>query len=185
MRIALFLTLVATLATPARPADVPSAGATATPAATAESTAARQWLVVSVHDGDTVSCLDDEKSQHKVRIVGIDAPEIGQPFGTASRDALRGLVLRKTVTVAAGEKDRFGRTLGSLTIDGDDVARRMVADGMAWHFTRYSDDESLATAERDARTAQRGLWADRDPMPPWEWRATERERKKPRPRSPR
>jgi len=136
-----------------------------------------RWLVVSVHDGDTVHCLDDDKVQHKVRLVGIDAPEIGQAFGTVSRDGLRSLVLRKTVTVREEGEDRYGRTLGILEIDGQDVALHMLTAGLAWHFTRFSDDARRATAEREARVARRGLWADPDPMPPWEWRATEKDRR--------
>lgn len=136
-----------------------------------------RWLVVSVHDGDTVLCLDRDNVQRKVRLVGIDAPEIGQPFGTKSRDGLRALVLRKSVTVHEHGEDRYGRTLGSLEIEGGDVALLMLAAGMAWQFTRYSDDEVLAAAEAEARAARRGLWAEPEPVPPWDWRATERERK--------
>jgi micrococcal nuclease len=135
---------------------------------------------VSVHDGDTVLCLDADSRQHKVRLVGIDAPEIGQPFGTKSRDGLRALVLRKSVTVHEQGQDKYGRTLGSLEIDGDDVALRMLAAGLAWHFTRYSDDEHLAAAEREARAARRGLWADPEPVAPWDWRATEKACSQPR-----
>jgi micrococcal nuclease len=136
-----------------------------------------RWLVVSVHDGDTVNCVDHDKVQCKVRLVGIDAPEIGQPFGTVSRDRLRALVLRKSVTIQDAGKDRYGRTLGTLEIDGQDVNRQMVRDGLAWHYTRYSDDAGLAAAEREARADGRGLWRDPQPVPPWEWRAGERERK--------
>jgi endonuclease YncB( thermonuclease family) len=145
--------------------------------ATVESPAAERWLVVSVHDGDTVLCLDGDNTQRKVRLVGIDAPEIGQPFGTKSRDGLRALVLRKSVLVHEHGEDRYGRTLGSLEVDGGDVALLMLSSGLAWQFTRYSDDEVLAAAEDEARAARRGLWADREPVPPWDWRATERERK--------
>lgn len=135
------------------------------------------WRVVSVHDGDTVVCLDEHDAQHKVRLSGIDAPEIGQAFGTKSRDALRSRVLRKSVAVHRRGEDQYGRTLATLEIEGDDVAEWMVAGGMAWHYKRYSDDKALAAAERKARSARQGLWADRDPIPPWEWRASERDRK--------
>jgi micrococcal nuclease len=136
-----------------------------------------RWLVVSVHDGDTVNCLDDDKVQRKVRLVGIDAPEIGQPFGTVSRDRLRALVLRKSVTVHSAGQDHYGRTLGTLEVDGLDANREMVRDGLAWHYKRYSNDASLAAAEREARAAGRGLWGDPQSVPPWEWRAGERQRK--------
>jgi endonuclease YncB( thermonuclease family) len=157
----------------------PEAAARPAPArpAAVEPPAAERWLVVSVHDGDTVLCLDRDNAQRKVRLVGIDAPEIGQPFGTKSRDGLRALVLRKSVLVHEHGEDRYGRTLGSLEVDGGDVALLMLSSGLAWQFTRYSDDEVLAAAEDEARAARRGLWADREPVPPWDWRATERERK--------
>ncbi len=153
-----------------RPAPAPTAVIDEPPAA-------GRWLVVSVHDGDTVLCLDEENDQRKVRLVGIDAPETGQAFGTKSRDALRALVLEKSVTVHVEGEDRYGRTLGSLEIDGDDVALRMLTAGLAWHFKRFSDDEELAAAERNARAARRGLWADPEPVPPWEFRASEKDRK--------
>lgn len=135
------------------------------------------WRVVSVHDGDTVLCLDEANGKHKVRLVGIDAPEIGQAFGTVSRDALRGMVLRQSVEVHGDEQDRYGRTLARLEIDGRDVNREMVAVGLAWHYTRYSDCPLLAAAEDEAQAARRGLWADREPVPPWDWRAGEADRK--------
>jgi micrococcal nuclease len=173
MRVVVLLTVLAAVAQPAAWADVP--------APQADEPATATWRVVSVHDGDTVVCLDDHDAQQKVRLSGIDAPEIGQAFGTKSRDALRSRVMRKSVAVHQHGQDQYGRTLATLEIEGDDVAEWMVAAGMAWHYKRYSDDKVLAAAERKARTARRGLWADRDPTPPWEWRASERDRKKPRP----
>ena len=144
----------------------------ASPAAESET-----WRVVSVHDGDTVRCLDEGNREHKIRLAGIDAPETGQPFGTVSRDHLRQLVLRREVVVHEQGKDKYGRTLARLEVDGQDVGEKMVAAGLAWHYVRFSDDEQLARAEREARAAGRGLWADREPVPPWDWRAGERERK--------
>lgn len=135
------------------------------------------WRVVSVHDGDTVRALDPDKREHRVRLHGIDAPEVGQAFGTKSRDGLRTLVMGKVVTVDHRGEDRYGRTLARLEVDGRDVNREMVAAGLAWHYVRYSDDASLAAAEVEARAAHRGLWADREPVPPWEWRAGEQARK--------
>lgn len=133
--------------------------------------------VVSVTDGDTVRVLDAANVQHKVRLDGIDAPERGQPFGTVARDRLAALVMGKAVTVHAHGQDKYGRTLGRIEVDGQDVNHRMVADGMAWHYSRFNNDARLAAAERQARAAKRGLWADAKPVPPWEWRATEKERK--------
>jgi endonuclease YncB( thermonuclease family) len=137
-----------------------------------------EWKVVSVHDGDTLTAVDASNVQHKVRLAGIDAPEIGQPFGTKARDGLARLTLRKVVRVNVHEHDRYGRVLADIEADGQGVNRTMVADGMAWHYARYSKDAGLAAAERDARAARRGLWADKAPVAPWEWRASEKDRKR-------
>jgi endonuclease YncB( thermonuclease family) len=134
--------------------------------------------VVSVHDGDTVRVLDASNVQHKVRLDGIDAPERGQPFGTVARDRLAALVMGKAVTVHNEGRDKWGRTLGRIEVEGQDVNHRMVADGMAWHYVAFNNDARLAAAERAARAAGRGLWGDAKPVPPWEWRATAKERKR-------
>ena len=134
--------------------------------------------VVSVHDGDTLRVLDAAGTQHKVRLQGIDAPETKQAFGTKARNRLADLTLGKAVTVRVHGRDRYGRTLGTVEAAGQDVNRQMVADGFAWHYVEYSKDAGLARAESDARAAGRGLWADCEPMPPWEWRATEKDRKR-------
>ena len=137
------------------------------------------WYVVSVHDGDTLRAIDPQKVEHKVRLSGIDAPELGQPFGRVARDRLRELALRQQVAVQVHDQDRYGRDLATLEAGGEDLNRQLVAEGLAWHFTRYSDDARLAAAEAEARAAGRGLWADPKPVPPWEWRAGEAERKAP------
>jgi endonuclease YncB( thermonuclease family) len=133
--------------------------------------------VVSVTDGDTVRVLDAANVQHKVRLDGIDAPERGQPFGTVARDRLAALVMGKAVKVHDDGRDKWGRTLGRIEAEGQDVNHRMVADGMAWHYVAFNNDARLAAAERAARAAGRGLWADKAPVPPWEWRATAKDRK--------
>ena len=95
-----------------------------------------------------------------------------------ARDRLAGLVMGKAVTVRDDGRDKWGRTLGRIEIEGQDVNRQIVVDGLAWHYVRYSKDARLAAAERDARAAKRGLWADAKPVAPWEWRASEHERKR-------
>jgi micrococcal nuclease len=151
------------------------AGCSARPSAPAP--AAATWLVVSVHDGDTVRALDPDKVEHRVRLTGIDAPELGQAFGRVARDRLRELALRQRVVVHLHDRDRYGRDLATLEAGGKDLCRQLVAEGLAWHFTRYSDDAGLAAAEAEARAAGRGLWADPEPVAPWDWRAGEAERK--------
>jgi endonuclease YncB( thermonuclease family) len=137
-----------------------------------------EWRVVNVADGDTITCLDEGNKQHRIRIDGIDAPERGQPFGTVARDRLAALVMGKAVKVHDDGRDRWGRTLGRIEVEGQDVNRQMVADGLAWHYVAFNNDARLAAAERQARAAGRGLWGDAKPVPPWEWRAGEKERRR-------
>jgi len=166
-------------AAPAKPAAVAAASrpAPAPPAPTPPPAAAAGWRVVGVSDGDTVRAVDGDDVERRIRLVGVDAPETAQPFGTVARRRLADLVMGKVVAVDDRGEDAYGRTLARLEVDGIDVSRQMVADGMAWHFTRYSADADLAAAEAAARAAGLGLWRDPNPMPPWEWRATERGRK--------
>lgn len=132
--------------------------------------AARSWRVVGVQDGDTLTCLDESGGQQKVRLAGIDAPEIGQDFGRQSRDALADLVFGRAVEVVEEGRDRQGRAIAKVLVDGDDVNRRLVAGGMAWHYSAYSTDPDLDALEAAARTAGKGLWSQSNPVPPWEYR---------------
>lgn len=125
--------------------------------------------VVSVTDGDTLSLLVG-KETIKIRLEGIDAPESKQSFGTKSKDALKELVAGKQVAVVKSGEDKYGRTLGLVRLGDTDVNAKLVADGWAWHYKKYSKDELLAQLEVEARDAGRGLWADPKALPPWEFR---------------
>lgn len=84
----------------------------------------------------------------------------------------------KSVRVEWKQMDRYGRILGQVYVGKDHVNRSMVRDGFAWHFKRYNMDQKLAYAEVEAREAGRGLWADKEPVPPWEFRKAAREKSK-------
>jgi micrococcal nuclease len=127
--------------------------------------------VVAIQDGDTITILTAEKHEEKIRLNGIDAPEAKQAFGTAAKSALSALVFGKAVLVHVTGHDRYKRTLGRVEVAGVDVNLRMVMDGMAWHFVKYAaKDTALAKAQVEAKAAKRGLWADAEPVPPWEFR---------------
>lgn len=137
--------------------------------------------VVGLADGDTVTVLDAQKTQHKIRLAGIDAPEKGMPWGQKSKEALSDRVYRRTVTVEWHKQDRYGRLIGKILVDGQDANLAQVADGMAWHYKDYAQEQTpddrarYAKAELDARSARRGLWAEPEPIPPWAWRKMKRE----------
>ena len=129
---------------------------------------------VGVADGDTITVLDADKVQHKIRLTGIDAPEKKQPFGNRSKQSLSDMVFNKTVTVETDKRDRYGRELGKVLAGGVDVNLEQIKAGMAWHYKAYErtqpviDRQSYADAENEAKAAKRGLWVDAEPVPPWE-----------------
>jgi len=132
--------------------------------------------VVSVADGDTITVLDADKTQHKIRLNGIDAPEKAQPFGQLSKQSLSDLVFGKTVQIDANKVDRYGREVGTVMVDGVDANLEQIKRGMAWHYKAYqleqtvADRAAYAAAEKDAVAASLGLWQDTKPVPPWDWR---------------
>lgn len=149
----------------------------ATTSALADTYTAR---VVGVTDGDTLTVLDRDYIQHKVRLSGIDAPEKSQPFGQVSRQHLASLVFGKTVTVDAYKEDRYGRTIGKVLLDGADANLAQVRAGLAWHYKQYEreqeaeDRRTYASTESEARDERRGLWKDPRAMAPWEYRRARR-----------
>lgn len=131
--------------------------------------------VVSVHDGDTITLLQG-KTQYKIRLDGIDCPELGQAFGNNARQFTAEKVFQKKVSVYYTSKDRYGRYLGTVIgPEGRNLNRELLKAGLAWHYKRYNDDVILAGLESKARLDGIGLWADPHAIPPWEYRARGRE----------
>jgi len=136
--------------------------------------------VVKVSDGDTITVLDPTNQQHKIRLMGIDAPEKKQPFGERSKQVLSNMVYDRKVVVEYSKLDRYGRKVGKVLIDGNDANLQQVEIGMAWHYKKYqaeqsADDRELyAVAEEQAKQESKGLWVDRKPIPPWDWRKSSR-----------
>lgn len=133
--------------------------------------------VTNVHDGDTVTVIDRNNRKFHIRLAGIDAPEIKQEFGPVSQQNLSRMVLGQDVSIFWSKVDRYGRTVGTIKIDGRDINIEQVKGGMAWHFKKYADEQdpvdrvTYAAAEEQARAAKLGLWQYENPMPPGDWRA--------------
>lgn len=132
--------------------------------------------VVSVADGDTLTVLVQGNRQVKVRLAQVDAPERGQPHGTRSRQALAELAFQATVTVQVKEIDRYGRTVGTVFVDGRDVNAELVRRGAAWVYARYATDPALYELQSQAQRDGRGLWSlpEAQRVPPWQWRRERR-----------
>lgn len=132
--------------------------------------------VVGLADGDTLTVLDNDRQQHRVRLVGIDAPEKRQAFGERSRQHLSALVFRQEVAVDWKKRDRYGRILGVVRVRSVDVGQAQLRAGLAWHYKAYAREQPVeqralySDEEFDARRARRGLWSEAAPTPPWEFR---------------
>jgi len=125
--------------------------------------------VVSIADGDTFTMLVNNE-QIRIRLHGIDCPEKGQDFSNVAKEFLADYVFGKVVTVKEMDVDRYGRTIGMVTIDGVNVNEKLLEAGLAWHYKNYDRNPDWAKLEDQARRDKRGLWVQPNPIPPWEWR---------------
>jgi endonuclease YncB( thermonuclease family) len=134
-------------------------------------------VVVGIADGDTITVLDGGRKQHKIRLAGIDAPERKQPFGQRSREHLANLAFRKAANLDCYKTDQYKRQICRVWVEGADVALAQVRAGLAWHYKRFEKEQTeierttYATAEDGARASRIGLWQDKQPVPPWEYRS--------------
>jgi endonuclease YncB( thermonuclease family) len=144
---------------------------------------------VGVNDGDTITVVDASGIRHKVRLAGIDAPERGQPGGFRSKESLSRLVFEQPVRVEGTAEDRDDLLVGKVWVAPPDcpscgmtldAGLAQVTMGRAWWIRAYAKEQSpedrrrYEFAEQEARAKKAGLWRDRDPVPPWEWRKARR-----------
>jgi endonuclease YncB( thermonuclease family) len=131
---------------------------------------------VRVIDGDTIEVLDATKQTHRIRLHGIDTPERGQPFGRAAGRALADIIAGEGVGIDVKDTDRYGRTVGVVHLGAQNVNVTMVRKGYAWWYKKYAPfDDALREAQQRAQAEGLGLWQEKNPIPPWEWRRGRRE----------
>ena len=132
--------------------------------------------VVRVADGDSMTVLTAAREQHRIRLAGIDAPERQQPFSQRSREHLADLLAGQTVRVEPSKLDRYQRMVAKVFVQGQDASLAQLQAGLAWHYKDYEREQpredrlAYAQAEDTARAARLGLWQDRQPLAPWEFR---------------
>jgi endonuclease YncB( thermonuclease family) len=129
--------------------------------------------VVEVIDGDTIMVEPIGGGDRvRIRLQGVDAPERKQPFGEASREYATQISLYKRVTINPKNRDRYGRTVAIVDIDGVGVLQEMLLDnGMVWVYPQYCRDcRTWEVRQHKARESGKGLWTDKAATPPWEWR---------------
>ena len=130
--------------------------------------------VTAITDGDSIKVLR-ERTEVTIRLEGIDCPELGQAFGRQAKQQTSDLSFGKMVYIQVKGKDRYGRTLANVTLpDGSSLNSELVRSGYAWWFRKYSEDQELQRFEAEAKANERGLWADPQPVAPWNWRAAQR-----------
>lgn len=127
-------------------------------------------LVVGISDGDTIKVRCADQPQMVIRLAEIDAPEKAQAFGQRSKEMLSTLCFKKQAEIRPSNRDRYGRTVARVVCAGTDANAAMVRSGMAWAYTRYLTDPQIQAMEIAARRERLGLWADSQPVAPWEWR---------------
>lgn len=119
-----------------------------------------------VMDGDTF-----RSGNTRVRLWGIDAPEKGQPYADKARARLQELCEGKSLRLERKDKDSYQRTVAIAYVGNTNVNLQLVKEGLAWHYTYFAPDaRELAAAQKAARKARRGLWADDAPVNPYDFR---------------
>ena len=148
-------------------------------------TPSRIWAwsgeVVGITDGDTITVLNSKTLKDvKIRLYGIDTPEREQAFSKRAKQFTSKLVYGKVVEVKVMATDRYGRTVAMIYADKTLLNEELVKAGLAWVYWKYCHHpicESWKNFQLGARFDKRGLWADADPIPPWEFRRKRRKKR--------
>ena len=130
-------------------------------------------IVLKVIDGDTIY-IKSEKGRKKVRLRYIDAPEIKQPYGDMARIFLDNELDDKRITVNSDYKDRYGRDIGDIYVYNKNEAiyinAKLIKSGNAWVYKTYRENTYLMNLENFAKDNKLGLWKDKSPIKPWDFR---------------
>ncbi|WP_417445666.1 thermonuclease family protein [Kangiella sp.] len=134
-------------------------------------TVGAEYRVKFVQDGDSMIICCERGNGFTIRLKDIDAPERDQPYAQRSRAYMQELVMDKPVKLIGDKRDKYGRLLVDLIVDGESVNEIMISEGMAWRW-RYSKSKKLKELENIAREQEKGLWSlpENERMEPWEWR---------------
>jgi endonuclease YncB( thermonuclease family) len=126
--------------------------------------------IVKIKDGDTVVLLDEMNNQITLRLAEVDCPESGQPFGKQAKQFTANEVGMKSVTYQVLSKDRYGRKIAKIFYDGKYLSQELIKNGLGWHYKQYSNSIELSKNEINAKKMVLGLWKQKNPTPPWEFR---------------
>lgn len=135
--------------------------------------------VIAITDGDTFKLLTQDSIQVKVRVANIDCPERKQPFYQKSKQFTSDAIFNKIVVLNVLKTDRYRRLIAKVYYDESlELGKELVKNGYAWHYVKYSNDESLQELEDTAKANKLGLFIDPNAIPPWQWRDDRKKSKK-------
>lgn len=130
--------------------------------------------VISVQDGDSLVVSSEKNIKKRIRLYGIDAPEYRQYWGKEAQHFSDELAYQKEVSLQSMGQDQYGRELAIITLpDGKILNEELVREGHAWVYSHYCNTPQCTTwkeLERQARKGHKGLWSQKNPLPPWIWR---------------
>lgn len=135
--------------------------------------------VTDVADGDTLTIVTTGNETLKIRLAGVDCPESFQVHGEAAKQYLSSKTLKRRVRIEPETIDQYGRTVGMVLVNGENINRQIVAEGHGWVFRKYCTADyckKWLNLETKAKTARIGLWEGENPKAPWDWRAEQRAR---------
>ena len=140
------------------------------------------YKVIKVSDGDTISVkklknnvLDGDLI--KVRLYGVDAPEKDQDFGYESKKALMNYVSNKTIEIDIKSKDRYGRSVGILYVDGRNINEELLRDGYVWYYEQYDkNNERSRLLQENAMKNKLGLFSKKGYIEPWKFRKAKKKK---------
>ena len=125
---------------------------------------------VRIADGDTFTLLDNNNTQTRIRLHGIDCAEKNQDFGNVATKFLGDKLKGKTVKVKVTDIDRYGRTIRIVYVDGKDINLALLKAGLAWHHKHFDKSKEYADAEIESKNNKLGLWKQPNAIAPWDWR---------------
>ena len=131
-----------------------------------------QGYVNAISDGDTFSAMVNG-APTRIRLYGVDCPEGNQKFGSEARTFTFRAINGKDVEIEQKAKDQYGRIVALVYYDGKCLNAELLKAGLAWHYKQYSKEKEFADLENEARKAGRGLWVDKKPTSPWNFRRGE------------
>lgn len=126
--------------------------------------------LIKVHDGDTITLADKYGKEIKLRLYGIDAPELAQLYGNEAKSYLQHILSNNNITFKEKHKDTYGRTVATVFVENNNINLEMVKAGYAWHYDRYNKSNVYAKAQQYAKENKLGLWQQENPIEPSQYR---------------